>query len=115
VWNFIFGGVTHEAIDLDGSTFILRRFPPDNRDWRMQNAHRRDLRIDARPGVESEAVPVLPPDERRIQKWNGNEMALDGGGDGNSPESGAEYLLPYWMGRYYGFISPPVPASRPAG
>ncbi len=108
VWNFIFGGVTGEAIDLDGSIFILRRFPLDNRDWRMQNSHRLDIRIDARPGVEPEAVPVLPPDERRIQKWNGNEMGLDGGGDGNSPESGAEYLLPYWMGRYFGFISPPT-------
>lgn len=108
VWNFIFGGVTGEAIDLEGSIFILRRFPLDNRDWRMQNSHRLDIRIDARPDVEPEAAAVLPPDERRIQKWNSNEMGLDGGGDGNSPESGAEYLLPYWMGRYFGFISPPT-------
>lgn len=107
VWNFIFGGVTGEAIDLEGSIFILRRFPLDNRNWRMQNSHRLDIRIDARPGVEPEAAAVLPPDERRIQKWNGNEMGLDGGGDGNSPESGAEYLLPYWMGRYFGFITAP--------
>ena len=111
VWNFIYGGVTGEAIDLDGSMWILREYPLDSRDWRTVNSHRGDIKVERRPDAEPEAVPQLPPDERRIQKWNGNEMNVDGGGDGQSGESGAEYLLPYWMGRYYGYISPPHAAK----
>lgn len=111
VWNFIYGAITGEPIDLDGSIWILREYPLDSRNWRTVNSHRRDIRIEIRPDAEPEAVPQLPPDERRIQKWNGNELNVDGGGDGQSGESGAEYLLPYWMGRYYGYISPPRAAG----
>ncbi|MEP0844781.1 MAG: hypothetical protein HRF43_18940 [Phycisphaerae bacterium] len=107
LWNFIRGAGTGDEIDLEGAAFILREFPLDTRNFRMHNSHRQDVKIDARPGVPPEAVPVLPPDERPIHKWNGNEMILDGGGDGNGPESGAEFLLPYWMGRYHGYISAP--------
>ena len=39
-----------------------------------------------------------------MRKWNGNEMHLDGGDQGNAAESGAEFLLPYWMSRYYGYV-----------
>ncbi|HOW71543.1 MAG TPA: hypothetical protein PKY77_13145 [Phycisphaerae bacterium] len=111
VWNFIYGGITGEPIDLDGSVWILREYPLDSRNWRTVNSHRGDIKIERRPDVEPEAVPQLPPDERRIQKWNGNELNVDGGGDGQSGESGAEYLLPYWMGRYYGYISAPRAAQ----
>jgi hypothetical protein len=77
----------------------------------MTNSHRRDIAFELSPrGVES--LEVLPPDERAIHKWNGNEMAVDGGDGGESAESGAEFLLPYWMGRYYGFISPPTDAGH---
>ena len=47
---------------------------------------------------------ALPPDERSVMKWNGNPYALDTGSGGNREEAGTYWLLPYWMGRYYGFI-----------
>jgi hypothetical protein len=108
LWNFIYGGVTGRAIDLDGSVFILCEFPLDVRCWRMRNSHRQDIQMSRRPFCEPESVAVLSPAERRMSKWNGNEMALDGGGDGNEAESGAEYLLPYWMGRHYKYVSAPA-------
>jgi len=108
LWNLIYGAVTGEKIDLEGIAWVLRDFPLDRRDWRMENSHRLDVRISRRPGVGPETVEPLSPAERRVHKWNANEMEPDGGGDGNSPESGAEYLLPYWMGRYYGYISAPT-------
>jgi hypothetical protein len=110
VWNQIYGAVTGQGFDLDGPMFILREFPMDLRTWAMQNSHRKDIKVITRSFRRwrlHEAETVLPPDERRMQKWNGNEMNVDGGGSGESRESGAEFLLPYWMGRYYGFISPP--------
>lgn len=107
LWNAIYGSSTHQSIDIDGMAFWLREFPIDLRDWHSRNSHRQDVVVDHRPFVRPEAKELLPTDERVMQKWNGNEMNLDGGNGGNSAESGAEYLLPYWMARYYGYISAP--------
>lgn len=109
VWNVIYGARTHRPIDLAGVIFWLQEFPMDRRTWPVQNSHRKDIKIVRRSFIRPEADPVLPPDERRIHKWNSNEMDLDDGGNGNAAESGAEYLLPYWMGRFYGYISEPKP------
>jgi hypothetical protein len=38
--------------------------------------------------------------------WHRTPYGLDGGDDGGRERSGHDYLLPYWMGRYYGYISP---------
>ena len=51
--------------------------------------------------------------ERPLMKWNGNPYSLRGDNgaseegaseEGASEEAGTFWLLPYWMGRYYGFI-----------
>jgi len=47
---------------------------------------------------------VLPADERALMKWNVNPYALDTGQGGRSEEAGTFWLLPYWMGRHYGYI-----------
>lgn len=112
LWNVIYGARANRPIDLEGVVFWLQEFPIDRRTWAVQNSHRKDVKIVKRLFVPPESDPVLPPDERRVHKWNSNEMDLDGGGDGNSAESGAEFLLPYWMGRYYGYISDPRPEAR---
>jgi hypothetical protein len=53
---------------------------------------------------------VLPPDERPVQRHNGNMFNIDKkGGNGTGEESAGDiWLLPYWMGRYLGVISAPV-------
>jgi hypothetical protein len=38
--------------------------------------------------------------------WHRTPYSLDGGSDNGRERSGHDYLLPYWMGRYYGWISP---------
>jgi hypothetical protein len=37
--------------------------------------------------------------------WQRSPQLLYGGGDGSIETAGIDYLLPYWMGRYYGVIS----------
>lgn len=105
LWNVIHGARTGQTIDLDGVIFWLQEFPMDRRHWATRNSHRKDVTIIDRPFAPLESDPVLPPDERPIHKWNSNEMTPDGGGNGNAAESGAEYLLPYWMGRFFGYIT----------
>ena len=38
--------------------------------------------------------------------WQRSPQLLYGGGDGTMETAGIDYLLPYWMGRYYGVVSP---------
>lgn len=47
---------------------------------------------------------VLPVDERIVFHWNHDPFRLDTGGDGSSLADGTSYLLPYYMGRYLGFV-----------
>jgi uncharacterized protein (TIGR03437 family) len=45
------------------------------------------------------AVPLRPPDEFL---WQESPFQLSGGGDSRVETAGVDYILPYWMARYYG-------------
>ena len=53
-----------------------------------------------------EAGTALPPDERFISKFDRNplEYKNEDSGGAQCVEGCTYYTLPYWMGRYYGFI-----------
>ena len=106
LWNFIYGALTGNDCDVGASIETLRLIPMDLICWSMQNSHRADIEIDAESGRHGEvqSIAVLPPDERPIMKWNGNPFQLDGDGAGIEEDDGTFFLLPYWMGRYHGFI-----------
>jgi hypothetical protein len=84
----------------------LRRIPMDMVEWSVHNSHRIDVGLQkakdrfARPQL----TEVLAPDELPVQKWNSNPYRPDGGANGAGEDDGAYFLLPYWMGRYYGFV-----------
>ena len=48
-------------------------------------------------------VALRPPDEFL---WEESPFQLDGGGMGVIETGGVDYILPYWMARYYGVIQP---------
>lgn len=52
------------------------------------------------------AAHALPVDRRPPTDflWQRSPFNLDGGGEGRLEYPGIDFLLPYWMGRYYGFI-----------
>ncbi len=75
------------------------------RDRRFTNSENPD--IEKNPDNLEEALYPLPsylhlPD---MVMWHRNPFALDGGSDSGEERTGCDYMLPYWMGRYYGFIS----------
>ena len=47
---------------------------------------------------------LLPPNQRRLNKWDGNPYKVSRGSGGLSESSSVHGLLPYWMGRYYKII-----------
>lgn len=71
---------------------------------------RRDFYVDLRSQVKvcgdqaCEPVPV----ELRVPTdflWQRNPFQLEGGGDGFIESAGIDYILPYWMARYYGLLN----------
>jgi hypothetical protein len=107
LWTFIYlTGQPQAQIDLSAAVWTLYRTPLDTIEWTVRNSHRQD--ISWAPGLERagqrEVLTLLPPDERPIMRWNSNPFVVDGGGNGQGEDDGAAFLLPYWMGRYYGFI-----------
>lgn len=89
------------------SADTLRRFPLDRVNWAMTNSDRRDIRPlggeERGRGARLDGR-VLPIDERYVNHWNHDPWRLDQGGNGRELASGAAFLLPYYMGRYHGFL-----------
>jgi len=101
--NVIYGACTGNPSDVERAVQWLQDAPWDLRAWTMTNSHRSDITFEERPGRfgERQSTHPLPPNERRVAKWNHNPYNPDGGSDGHSEEDGTFWLLPYWMGRYH--------------
>ena len=75
-------------------------------EWTMENSHRWDLQKDQlidRSGHTQATIP-LPAPEGNLTDWNRNPRQLDAGLNGNYENEGTYFLLPYWMGRFYGYF-----------
>jgi hypothetical protein len=108
-YTFVYATVEPNQADLQGAVENLRQLPTDRRQWVINNSDRADVQL--APMVNQLDKPiltrVLPADERTFAKWNADPYEASSGGDPRIEDDGAAYLLPYWMGRYHGFISEP--------
>eukprot|EP01012_Entosiphon_sulcatum_P007568 TRINITY_DN13878_c0_g1_i1.p1 TRINITY_DN13878_c0_g1~~TRINITY_DN13878_c0_g1_i1.p1 ORF type:complete len:778 (-),score=92.44 TRINITY_DN13878_c0_g1_i1:7-2340(-) len=109
LWNFIYGSTNPaNGFDLQGALWTLQNWPLDMVSWETDNTHRLDLHMDTEADRFGDPVTtnLLPYDERNFDRWNSNPFEIKGGDGFNEPDP-AVWLLPYWMARYYGFISSP--------
>ncbi|MBX3419934.1 MAG: hypothetical protein KF752_00115 [Pirellulaceae bacterium] len=114
---------THGRLDLnpwggwlEDSMQTLTGFSLDRLNWSHRNSHRLDLvDLPIQSRVEPGERPrrgrgylvdgkVLPVENRHFNHWNTDPWRLDYSGDGRQLASGTVFLLPYYMGRYHGFI-----------
>jgi len=104
----------------DDAMATLYGFPLDRLNWAHRNSHRldiialdrvhsRDLDTPDRPRSRGYRVngKVLPVENRHFSHWNTDPWRLDYGGNGNELGAGTVFLLPYYMGRYHGFVELP--------
>jgi hypothetical protein len=105
LWNFMYGALTGRHCDADAATAALAEIPLDLVYYAVDQTGRLDVteRAYADRHRHPQAERPLPWLERPLMKWNGNPYNLRGG-NGVSEEAGTFWLLPYWMGRYYGFV-----------
>ncbi len=85
----------------------LRNIPMDMVEWTMENSHRWDLQKDQlidRSGQVQATIPIPAP-EGSIPGWNRNPRQLNSGSNGKYENDGTYFLLPYWMGRFYGYFT----------
>ncbi len=110
-YAFAFATVDPRGVDLEGAIETLKEIPTDRRLWGVSNSHRADVTFATRKNRFNVPVitRVLPADERQFVKWNRDPYLPDDAGDGRYEDDGAAYLLPYWMGRYHGFITESSP------
>jgi hypothetical protein len=106
-FNFLYGGLIGEDPELDGSIAFLRDMSLDLVQWTVDNARREDLQLVHEPEIDRVQTHRLPPpSERGVMRWDKNPWDAVQGDGGHTESDGAFWLLPYWMGRYYGFIEP---------
>jgi hypothetical protein len=109
LWNYISvasgGGHMTRAMRQE-SRRTLERIPLDMIEWNVNNSHRLDTQFqkDQDRFEHRQLTALLAPDERPVEKWNSNPYRPDGGAGGLGEDDGAYFLLPYWMGRFYGWV-----------
>jgi len=110
--NFIYALVGGKDFHLEESIEFLRDQPLDLRHWSIDNSTREDIELVRRPMLSPiQTSRLLPPSERGVMRWDKNPWEVISGDfsdpEGHRESSGVFWLLPYWMGRYYGFIDAP--------
>jgi hypothetical protein len=106
LWNLIALG-TSGSIDTDATWWYLRGYPLDQIRWTVRNSGRGDLHHLAPNFRERYTEELLSPREQPLHRDNANPFTLDGGNGGRTELTGAEFLLPYWLGRHLGVIAKP--------
>ncbi len=105
-FDFIYGALSGKNPQPEISVAVLRNASLDLVRWRMDNSHREDIGLVRKPELESiQTGRLLPLSERSVMRWDVNPWKAVQGDGGWTESSGVWWLLPYWMGRYYGFIS----------
>ncbi|MDF9796640.1 hypothetical protein OKW21_001903 [Catalinimonas alkaloidigena] len=103
VWNLI-TLATEGTFDEESTLWFLKDYPMDLVRYTVKNSHRKDLTFLEPNFREQMTKELLPQAERPIMRFNANPFKMDGGSDGKRELTGAEFLLPYWMARYYQII-----------
>lgn len=103
-FNFLYGSLTGNVLELIPSVEHLRGWPLDLRIWSYQNSHRADLKTPPGYVAPKGGTRTFPPRETEPLRWDHWLMQMDGGNHGNDVAEPSAWLLAYWMGRYYGWI-----------
>ena len=129
-FNIVYGSLTNNPCDIENAAKSLSEMNLDLVVWPTYNSYRKDIVIDHSPEELGCAAQLKYPVEyssRLLVNYDGNQLVCDSGVEefvdidkksanraaalpGTSGANGMRtvmpyiYLLPYWMGRYYGLL-----------
>ena len=108
-WNILYGAYTGECCDLDVGINSLCELPMETMEIPLCNSVRNDLVWDyegqERFGEDPQLRVPLPYDEKPFATYDHNQYLADRTWDDYRIVEGTFYLMPYWLGRYYGLIA----------
>ncbi len=105
-FNFTYAAFSgQEDPRFDCSIEFLTDTPLDLVIWQVDNSRREDVTLVRAPEFEQwQTARWLPVDENSFFRWDDNPRVANRGAGGHLESDGVFWMLPYWMGRYYGFI-----------
>lgn len=106
IYNFVYSYFTGAHADIESAIETLEDHPLDMYGYRTDNSIRPDVEINYGPveyGDRPQALKALPADERGLGRLSYEAFNINMGNDG-SYTLPSEWLLGYWLGRYYGLI-----------
>ena len=106
MFSFLHAAFTGRDDDLAECVRSLREMPFDLSFHREENSKRRGLIYDTEQAEWSEPAQLktpLPYDERNLPRPDAGAFRIDCG-ETNHVQDPTIFLLPYWIGRYYGLI-----------
>ncbi|MFO1020472.1 MAG: two-component regulator propeller domain-containing protein [Planctomycetales bacterium] len=104
-FSYIYAAHAEGEIPNQGCVDLLRDIPLDQIEWAIDNSHREDIKLVHRPAEDGwQTDRLLPPSERAVFRADSNVYRAWNGNGGHEEGSCVAWLLPYWMGRYHGFI-----------
>ena len=107
-FNFMAGWLGIEEVYPEACVAFLRDTPLDLVEWTVDNTKREDVQLVRWPELDHLQVDrMLPPSERGVMRWDKNPWSAVRGTGGHIEGTGVYYLLPYWLGRYAGYIAAP--------
>ena len=104
-FNFMYAAFAGHDPNFECSMNFLIQTPLDLVLWQVDNSQREDVPLVRAPEMEHwQTSRWLPIDEMSFFRWDDNPRIADRGAGGLLESDGVFWMLPYWMGRYYGFI-----------
>jgi hypothetical protein len=108
-YNFAYNRFSGRQVNLRRAVETLREWPLDMVEWTVDNSHREDVVFDRTPGYEpGRLTRILPRSEMGICMWDQEPYKAVIGRGGDREDKPTDWLLAYWMGRYYGLVGTPV-------
>jgi hypothetical protein len=107
-YDFVYNRYSGKRVPLARAVEQLRDWPLDMIEWTVDTSRREDVKIDTTPGLDPGFLTrMVPRSEMGLCTWDQEPYKTSIGNDGAREEKGVDWLLAYWMGRYYGLVSGP--------
>jgi hypothetical protein len=109
-YDFVYNRYSGRQGPLDRAVETLRDWPLDMIEWTVDNSKREDVKFDLTPGLdEPRLTRILPRSEMGLCMWDQEPYKVVIGRDGQREDRPNDWLLAYWMGRYYNLLAAPKP------
>jgi hypothetical protein len=108
-YDFVYNRFSGKQVPLERAVETLRDWPLDMIEWTVDNSQREDVQKDLTPGTdEGMLTRLLPRSEMGLCMWDQEPYRAVIGRGGDREDKPTDWLLAYWMGRYYGLLTAPT-------